>query len=378
MIMSTIPLYKPDIGDEELTAVKNVLDSKILSRGEQIDAFEAEFAEFVNKKYAIAVNSGTSALHLIIKSMGWKDGDEVITTPFSFIASGNALLYENIKPVFSDIDPLTFNLDPLLVRDKITSQARGILLVNIFGLPAYDDNFKELKNQSGISIVEDSCESLGQPSEKFKVGVLGEVSAYGFFSNKQITTGGEGGMIVTNNKEIADFCRSARDQGRSTKKDWLNHVILGYNYRMTEIQAAIGRVQLKKFDKISNEKARIARKYNELLENVPGIDLPYESDNKIRSWFIYYILAKDISLRELIIKKLLENNIQAHRYFPSIHLFPHYKVFGYKPGDFPISEKISDTLIALPFYSVISDKEILRVAETIKSTIADYHKKYEQ
>jgi perosamine synthetase len=374
MTDNVIPLYKPDIGNKELTAIKDVLNSKILSRGPQIQAFEDEFAGFLGKKYAVAVNSGTSALHLIVKSMGWKKGDEVITTPFSFIASGNALLYENIKPVFSDINPFSFNLDPCQAKEKITQKTKGILLVNIFGLPAYDNKFKAIKKKNGVSFIEDSCESLGRPSKKFRAGTLGEASAFGFYSNKQITTGGEGGIIVTDNREIAEFCRSARDQGRSNKRDWLNHVILGYNYRMTEIQAAIGRVQLKKFDKISDKKARIAQKYKELLKDIPGISLPYESNDRIRSWFIYYILAKDNLLRELLIQKLAENNIQSHRYFPSIHLFPHYKKFRYNLGDFPVSEKISDTLVALPFHSELSEREMFKIVAIIRSVANEYCK----
>jgi len=365
-----IPLYKPSLDKQEEIAVLEVIRSGVLSRGNKIDQFEDEFATFVGKKFAIAVSSGTAALHLAVRAMGWRNGDEVITTPFSFIASANALLYERIKPILVDINNETLNINIEDIEKNISKKTVGILPVHIFGFPA-DKEIKNIAKKHNIAVLEDACEALGKPSKKFKVGQIGSISVYGFFPNKQITTG-EGGMIVTDDEEIAETCRSMRDQGRSTKENWLQHVILGYNYRMTEMQAALGLVQLSKFERIAARKIKIAEKYNSEFKNIKNISIPYSSGLTDRSWFIYFIQLSSHDLREFLIIKLDENGIASHRYFPSIHLFPMYKEFGYKVGDFPVSERVSQTNLALPFFADMTDEQQSKVIKIIKESIRQY------
>lgn len=244
--MIKIPLYQPTLDSEEEEAVVRVFRSRKLSRGFEVEQFENELSSLVGKKYVIAVNSGTSALHLAVKSLGWKRGDEVITTPYSFIDSSNVLLYEEVTPIFVDIDPRTLNLDLKSSANKITEHTVGILPVHIWGFLADVKGMFELKKMYKLTVLEDASQAIGKPSDLFPIAQVGEIAVYSFFENKQMTTGGEGGAIVTDDRNIAEVCRSLRDQGRSSEKNWLDHVRLGYNHRMTELQAAIGRVQLKK------------------------------------------------------------------------------------------------------------------------------------
>ena len=363
--MTTIPLYKPYFDNDEVNAVLKVLKSGKLSRSKEIRNFEKNFAKYVDKKYAVAVNSGTSGLHLAVKALGLKEGDEVITTPFSFIASSNVLLYERAKPVFADIDPNTFNLDPKETIRKINPRTKAILIVHIFGYPCYLKEYKKISEKYNLPIIEDACEALGKPEIKFKVNTVGELTIYGFYENKQITTGGEGGIIVTDNKQLAGFCFSARDQGRSNKKNWLEHVIVGYNYRITELQAAFGNAQLQKLDNLLVQRTKLAEQYSLLLRGIPDIKLPYDDKNIKRSWFAYFLTFSSPGLCNRICTGLKKNNIAFHKYFPEIHLFPAYKSLGYKKGDFPICEKISSTTIALPFYIGLQEESIARISKII-------------
>lgn len=367
--MKLIPLYKPYYDKAETDAVLNVLKSGKLSRSNELINFEKNFAQYVNKKYAVAVNSGTSGLHLAVRALGLKEGDEVITTPFSFIASSNVLLYEHIKPIFADIDPDTFNLDPKEVVKKINSKTKAILIVHIFGLPCYLDEYREISEKYRLPVIEDACEALGKPGVNFKVNTVGELAVYGFYENKQLTTGGEGGIIVTDNKKLAEYCYSARDQGRSNEKNWLEHVIIGYNYRMTEMQAAFGNSQLQKLDILLNQRKKLAKQYNNFLKNIPGIKLPYGAKNIERSWFTYFVTFSSPTLCNKVCTYIKENKITFHKYFPEIHLFPAYKELGYKKGDFPVCEKISNTTIALPFYIGLREKQIEFIAKTIRYAI---------
>lgn len=363
--MISVPLYKPYFDNNEVKAVLKVLKSGKLSRSKKTRNFEKNFAKYVNKKYAIAVNSGTSGLHLAVKALGLKEGDEVITTPFSFIASSNVLLYERIKPIFADIDQDTFNLDPKEVIKKINSKTKAILIVHIFGYPCYPEEYKKISKKYNLPIIEDACEALGRPETNFQVNTIGDLTVYGFYENKQLTSGGEGGIIVTNNKKLAEFCFSARDQGRSNEKNWLEHVIVGYNYRMTELQAAFGNAQLQKLDNLLNQRTKLAKQYSLLLKGVPDIKLPYEDKNTKRSWFTYFLTFSNSKLCLEIRTELKKNKIAFHRYFPEIHLFPAYRSLGYKAGDFPICEKISNATIALPFYIGLQEKSIEHISKII-------------
>lgn len=359
-----IPLYKPYIGHAEENAVLKVLRSGVLSRGVETKKFEEEFKSYVKSNYAIAVSNGTSALHLGIQSLGWKKGDEVITTPFSFIASSNVLLYQGIKPIFVDIDPNTLNIDPKKVEEKITKKTKGLLLVDIFGLPVYNPIFINLKKKYKLGIIEDACEAIGKPTADFPVGRTGDMTMYSFFENKPITSGGEGGMIATNRKDLAEHCISLRDQGRSEKKMWLTHVLVGYNYRITELQAAIGRVQLRRLDHFLKRRGKIADTYSFYLNKCSCIKLPTITEYS-RSWFTYWVRFSSKRYRDLAIKKLLRNGIATHVYFTPIHIFPAYRAFGYKKSDFPIAEKTSDTILSLPFFLDLTEKDICSISDML-------------
>ncbi len=362
--MPEIPLSQPDITDLEKKAVLEVLETPCLTLGPKAEEFERNIAEYAGRKYAVAVNSGTSALHLIIRALGIKQGDEVITTPFSFISSSNCLLYERAKPIFVDIDPKTLNIDPLKIEEKITEKTKAILAIDVFSLSADWDKLKEIAEKHEIHLIEDSAEALGSEYKGKKCGSFGRASIFSFFPNKQITTAGEGGVILTDDKEIADSCYSMRNQGRRQESNkWLEHVRLGYNYRMPEVCAAVGIVQLKRINEILAKRNKAASLYNEKLKEIKGIELPDSSG----SWFVYVIRVDKKDERDKIIKQMVEKGIQCSNYFYPIHLQPFYKkLFGYKKGDFPISEDISQRTVALPFYSNLSEKEIEFIVETLK------------
>lgn len=363
-----IPLYKPQIGEKETEAVLRVLKSGKLTRGKEVEKFEREFAAYTKQKYAIAVNSGTSGLHLAVRALGWKKGDEVITTPFSFIASSNALLFEQVKPVFVDIDPLTFNIDAAKIEDKITGRTKGILLVHILGLPVDLASIRKLKKKYNLQIIEDACEALGRPENVFNVTKLGDLAVYSFHENKQLTSGGEGGMIVTNNASLAQICRSMREHGRSEKKNWLDNVILGFNFRMTEMQAAFGLAQLQFLDRILEKGERTAREYSRLLRGVSEITTPDRLNHGKRSWFTYFIIFNEPADRELAHKALTEAGIGSSKnYFPPICKFPMHKNCG--SGDYYNAECASKRLLTLPLFYEIKDSQIRQVVNKIKESL---------
>jgi perosamine synthetase len=363
-----IPLYRPYVGRNEKKAVLRVLSSGKLSRGRELEEFEKEFAQFIGKRYAIAVNSGTSGLHVLIRCLGWKSGDEIITTPFSYIASSNVILLENATPIFVDIDPKTLNIDPERIEEKITKKTKGILLVHTLGLPAVQDKIIKISKKYKLQIIEDACETLGKPTKLFNVSSLGVATVYGFFENKQLTTGGEGGMIVTNDPNIAEKCRSMRDRGRSTCKNWMREVILGFSFRMTEMQAAFGRAQLHAIEPSLKERERLARKYSVLLRDVEGLTLPEALSTSKRSWFVFFILAKDQGMRNKIQEALLKSSIDSSaNYFPPIYKFPAYA--SYRRGRFPNTERISKTLLALPLFCGMKHEEIRLITKIIKVAI---------
>ncbi len=359
-----IPLYKADITQTEIDAIQRVLQSKKLSRGSEVEKFENEFAQYVNKKYAISVNSGTSGLHLAVRLLGWGKGDEVITTPFSYIASSNALLFENVTPVFVDIDPNTLNIDPSLIESKIGPKTKGIMLVHILGLPVNYEKIKEIKDRYGLKIIEDSCEAIGTPSARFPVSQLGDLSVYGFHENKQITTAGEGGMIVTDDVDLATRCRSMRDQGRASGENWLKKVTLGFNFRMTEIQAAFGREQLKRVDAILSSRNKSSDLYKKYLSDIKDIKLPQQMSEFERSWFIYFVLFKDKITRDSVHDFLKQKGVEVSKnYFPSITQFPMY---SFCKDRFPVTEDASDRLLALPMFNDLTEEEIKYVSDCIR------------
>jgi len=371
-----IPLARPDITNSEIKIVLEVLKTPYLSLGPKLKEFEGKIAKYVRVNYAVAVNSGTSALHLIIKALDIKDGDEIITTPFSFIASANCILYERAKPVFVDIDEKTLNINPDKIEEKINKRTKAILAVDVFGHPAEWDVLEKIAKKHKLYLIEDSAEALGSEYRDKKCGSFGDAAVFSFYPNKQITSGGEGGMILINNKEIASLCQSMTNQGRKSEGGkWLEHIRLGYNYRMTEMQAALGITQLSRIEEILRKRERVAKMYNEKLGEFSEVKIPYISSDVKLSWFVYVIrLSKRYSQRERdkIINSMAQNGIQCGTYFQPIHLQPFYrKLYNYKPGDFPICESVGQRTIALPFYNNLKEKEINYVIKNLKEIITN-------
>lgn len=369
-----IPLSDADITQQEIQAVVEVLQSGRLALGPKLIEFETKIAAYTGRKYALAVNSGTSALHLLVRALGLKPGDEVITTTFSFIASANCLLFEGATPVFVDIDENTFNIDPAKIESAITSKTKALLIVDVFGHPAHWLPILEIARKHNLKIIEDSCESIGAEYHDIKCGKFGDAATFAFYPNKQMTTCGEGGMIVTDDLDMADLCRSMHNQGRSVQNGkWLEHVRLGYNYRMTEVQAAMGIVQLSRIDQFIEKRERLAARYHELLQSVSDVITPKKNKGEKPSWFVYVItLTKNYSKqnRDLILEKLRVNGIQCGNYFQCIHLQPFYREqFDYKAGDFPIAESISDRTIALPFFNNLAEEQLNYVVSILKTCL---------
>lgn len=367
-----IPLSGSDITEKEKKAVLNVLESPYLSLGPRLPEFEEKMSSYIGTKHAIAVNSGTSALHLIVRALGITAGDEVITTPFSFVSSSNCILFENAKPVFADIDRLTLNIDPDLIEERITKKTKAILAVDVFGHPAEWDKLERIAEKYGLKLIEDSCEAIGAEYKGRKAGSFGSAGTFAFYPNKQITTG-EGGMIVTDDGNIAEFCESSRNQGRSMGSAWLSHERLGFNYRLSDINCALGTCQLERINEILGKRDRVAEVYGNLLKNVEEIELPYARKDVKMSWFVYVVkLKKEFTQtqRDDIIKRLKQAGIGCSNYFSPIHLQPFYKKeFGYKKGDYPVTESVSERTIALPFYSNLKDEDIKHVVCTLREII---------
>ncbi len=364
-----VPLSKPYLGDEEIAAVTKVLQSDRLALGPVTVEFETRFAEAIGCKYAVAVNSGTSGLHLAVKALGIGPGDEVITTPFSFIASSNCVLFEGATPVFVDVDPDTFNIDPSLIEAAVTEKTKAILPVHVFGEPADMGPIMDIAKRHNLAVIEDACEAICATYQGGPTGAIGEFGVYGFYPNKQITTG-EGGMITTNNKELADLCISMRNQGRATDMQWLTHPRLGFNYRISELTAALGVEQMKKLPEILAKRKEKALLYNDLLKEITEIRFPKGWNLEEHSWFVYAVEV-DRHLRDPLIKALGEKGIQSKAYFsPCIHLQEFYmRDFGYQEGDFPIAERLSQEIIILPFYTAITEDEIRYVRDSIREAL---------
>jgi len=347
-----------------------VLNSGYLSIGPKIKKFEKKFAEKIGTKYACAVSSGTAGLHLALLAAGIKDGDEVITTPFSFVASSNTILYVGAKPVFVDVDPLTFNINPGKIEKKITRKTKAILVVHIFGQAADMSPILRLAKKYHLKIVEDACEAIYATYKKRRVGTFGESAVFAFYPNKQMTTG-EGGMITTNKKSVYEICSSLKNQGRAPDMQWLDHKYLGYNYRMDEMSAALGLAQLEKLKFLIKERAKIAALYDKHLKPFKNkVNTPYTATHNTNTWYIYSVLLNKAVKRNTVIKKLAEAGIASKPYLPSIHSINFYKdLFGYKKGDFPVSEDISARSLALPLYIGLKEKDVKYIVDSLLSII---------
>jgi len=377
MIRMKVPLSSPDIVEKDIEAVVGAMKTRFLSIGPKVVEFEKRIGSFVGTKYAVAVNSGTSALHLIIKGMGIGEEDVVITTPFSFIASSNCILFERARPLFVDIEKETLNLDANKVEEKLESlskeeleKVKALLVVDAFGQPADWDRFKEIGEKYNLRLIEDSAEALGAEYKSKKAGNLGEVGVFAFYPNKQISTG-EGGILVTDNEELARLARSMRSQGRGESGEWLDHERLGYNFRMDELSAALGCSQIERIEEILEKRAKVAEMYGEKLAEVEEVQVPYIASYVSRmSWFVYVIRLERSVDRNKIIKYLNEQGVQCKPYFTPIHLQPFYrKMFGYKEGNFPITEDVAGRTIALPFFNNLQEEQIDYVVEKLKEGI---------
>lgn len=369
-----VPLSQPDLINKEIDAVVSVLKTPRLSLGPKLQEFEEKVANYIGIKYAVAVNSGTSGLHLIIRALGIKESDEVITTPFSFIASANCILFERAKPIFVDIDPRTLNIDSKQIEEKIGDKTKAILAVDVFGQPAEWDRLQGIAEKYDLKLIEDSAEAIGAEYKGVKAGSFGDAGIFAFYPNKQITTG-EGGVIVTSNEKIARFCRSMRNQGRTEGDGWLQHERLGYNYRISDINCALGIAQLERLDEILERREKVARIYNEKLKDLEGVKIPYVAPQVRMSWFVYVVRLEDRygqEDRDRVLRKLKKRGIGCSNYFPPIHLQPFYrKMFDYEEGDFPITERISKSTIALPFYNNLTEKEVDYVCEALKRILKE-------
>jgi perosamine synthetase len=365
-----IPLASPDIGKREEELVLEVLRSGRLSLGPMGQRFERAFADFLGVEDAVAVSSGTTALHLGVRQLGWGEGDEVITSPFTFVASSNCLLYEGARPVFVDVDPETLDLDPAAAAAAVTERTVGLLPIDIFGWPAAWPELEALAGRHGLGVLEDSCQALGAvDSEGRTVGSRGNFATFAFYANKQMTTG-EGGMIVPTDADAAARLRSERNQGRAVDMGWLDHDRLGFNYRLSDVAAAIGLAQVEKLPRLLEERAAVAAMYGERLAAVPGVAAPMAARGReVRSWFVYVVRLDDAVDRDAVINRLRERGIDSKDYLPSIHLFPHIRELGYREGQFPIAEAASAHSMALPFFPQMSEAQVERVCTELAAAV---------
>lgn len=369
-MQTMIPLSMPDITEEDIQAVTNVLRTSQLSLGPKLREFEQKFAAFVGTKEAVAVNSGTSALHLAMRGLSIHDGDEVITTPFSFIASANCILFERAKPVFVDILPNTLCIDPEKVEAAITPRTKAILAVDVFGYMADLQALRTIADRNHLFLIEDSCEAMGSEWAGKRAGSFADCAVFGFYPNKQMTTG-EGGMLVTDHPELAMMARSLRNQGRDDADVFLVHHRLGYNYRISDINCALGISQLSRLPAMIRNRSQVAQWYREGLADVTrDITVPADQEGVNISWFVFVIRLSDRHTsrdRDTLKQHLRDRGIGCNVYFPCIHLQPFYREqFGYGEGAFPVTEHVSERTIALPFSSRMQQKDVAKVCETLK------------
>jgi len=368
-----VPLSRPDISQADIDAVVAVLKTPHLSLGPKLPAFEKAFAEHLGLRHGVAVNSGTSALHLAVRSLGLKAGDEMITSPFTFVATANCALFEGARPVFVDIDEQTWNLDVAQLEAAVTQRTRLLMPVHIFGRPMPMDTVMEIAARRGIPVVEDACEALGATYKGCQVGTFGAASTFAFYPNKQMTTG-EGGMIVTRDDHLADLCRSMRNQGRAAGAGWLAHARLGYNYRLSDINCALGLSQLARLPEFLAARRRVAQRYIEKLSELDEIVLPAPYREGEMSWFVFVVRLADRfsqGQRDRLLESLRAQGIGTNNYFSPVPLQPFYREqFGYKPGDFPVTDRISARTFALPFYNRLTPEDQDLVVACVKKALA--------
>ena len=390
-MIDPISMSAPDLTDAERRAVLEVLHTPALSMGPHIKAFEDAMCAYTGSKHALAVNSGTAGLHLCARAAGIEAGDLVITTPFSFVASTNVLLFENAIPVFVDVDEKTGNINPALVQQAVDDLAKGgqaaekwlprkgaekagslkaILPVDVFGQPADMDAIGKVARQYHLKVIEDSCEAIGAQYQDRHAGRLGDYGVFAFYPNKQMTTG-EGGMVITDDDEAAELMRALRNQGRAPGDTWLQHTHLGYNYRLDEMSAVLGKVQLDRLDEMLEKREQVANWYTEGLSGIAGVEAPYIAPTTSRiSWFVFVVRFSPDLDRDLIASKLTQLGIPNRPYFIPIHLQPYLvERFGYALGDYPVTEDLGNRGLALPFSGVMPEAHVERVCRAIETVI---------
>lgn len=385
-----VPMSSPDLGEAERHAVAEVLAKPVLSMGEQTREFERAVCQTSGATHAIAVSSGTAGLHLCVRAAGIGPGDLVLTTPYSFIASSNVLLYENAVPVFVDVDVRTGNIDPDRLEQAARQLAEGgklaqtwlprrgaqaqkpkaILAVDVFGQPADYDAINAIAKANNLTVIEDSCEALGATYKGRMAGRLGDFGVYAFYPNKQMTTG-EGGLVITDDAQAADFMRALRNQGRAEGDTWLQHTHLGYNYRLPELSAALGRAQINRLEEMLAKREQVATWYAHRLQKLHGLELQYVAPSTTRmSWFVHVIrLAPDVN-RDRLANLLDQAGIPTRPYFSPLHLQPFMlERFGYQPGDYPIAEELCRRGLALPFSSVMTEEQVNLVCAELEKAL---------
>jgi perosamine synthetase len=376
-----IPLARPDLGPREEELLLEVVRSGSLSRGPKLDQFEEDFGEWVGGGYAVAVSSGTAALHLGVRAMGWGQGDEVVTSPLSFVATSNSILYEGATPVFCDIDPVTFNIDPEAAAAAVTERTAGLMPVHIFGYPSDLPALTKIATDRGIGLLEDAAQALGAVDRTGKkVGSSGNIAIFAFYANKQMTTG-EGGVLITPDKDVAERVRSERNQGRPENDGQVEHDRMGFNYRLSDLQAAIGIAQVERLDELLNARENVAALYRERLTQVgaapAGEDEPHDivlpcenNGDERRGWFVFVVQLPEGTDHDAVISALEKRGVASKAYLPCIHLLPPYRErFGFKGGEFPLAERISERSLALPFFTSMSEGQVDRVCTALAEAL---------
>ncbi|MDE3069848.1 MAG: DegT/DnrJ/EryC1/StrS family aminotransferase [Acidobacteriota bacterium] len=374
-----VPLAAPVIGEPEERAVLEALRSGRLSLGPRLEEFERRFATEVGAAHASAISSGTAGLHLGLRAIGVGEGDEVVTSPFSFVASANAVLYERARPVFADIDPVTLNLDPAAAAAAVGARTRALLPVDIFGYPADIESFERLAAREGLGIVEDACEALGASyADGSPVGSRAHPAVFAFYANKQMTTG-EGGMVTPGEAALTERMDSERNQGRARDMDWLDHDRLGFNYRLSELACALGIAQLSRLPEMLAARRRVAELYGAALGEHPdlaaggpeGLTLPCaDRGGERRGWFVYVVQVPRGAVRDEVVRALAEAGVQSKPYLPAIHLMSFYRErFGHRPGEFPVCEDVAERSLALPFFPAMTEGQVARVVEALRGAL---------
>ena len=365
-----ITMSAPDIGEREHELVGQVLRSGTLSGGPFAVEFERSMASLLGVRHAVAVSSGTSGLHAAVIAAGLREGDEVITTSFSFVASANCVIYERAIPVFADIDPVTLNIDPARLESCITPRTRGIVVVHVFGQPADMDRVNEIARRHGLFVIEDACEALGAHYKGRPAGALGDAAVFAFYANKQITTG-EGGVVVTNRDDLAATVAALRNQGREPGDSWLCHSRLGFNYRLSELHAAIGVAQLERFESLLANRARVAASYTKRLAGVESIEVPRIVPSTTRmSWFVYVVRLPHGVDRDRVILQLQERGIPGRPYFPPIHLQPYFRELTVGRAEtLSVTEREAARTVALPFHGRLTDGQVDYVCAHLQDVV---------